>query len=108
MPTESKTLTEQRIRKERALATMRELQLHQLEGSLPSADQVERASSALLNRSTRCTTQMIYALRLCMGVHGVMPFRCKTRSREVVPSIRDRRRRSARTTELDVIVNLLR
>jgi len=36
MPTESKTLTEQRIRKERALATMRELQLHQLEGSLPS------------------------------------------------------------------------
>jgi len=31
MPTESKTLTEQRIRKERALATMRELQLHQLE-----------------------------------------------------------------------------
>jgi len=43
MPNESKTLTEQRIRKERALASMRELPLKQLEGKLLWADQVEQA-----------------------------------------------------------------
>ena len=44
MPTESKTLTEQRIRKERALATMRELQLQlqQLQRTLlPAAVEVD-------------------------------------------------------------------
>jgi hypothetical protein len=33
MPNEARSLTEQRGRKEQALATMRELQLHQLEAS---------------------------------------------------------------------------
>jgi hypothetical protein len=36
MPTESKTLIGQRIGKERALASMRELQLQQLQGTPPS------------------------------------------------------------------------
>jgi hypothetical protein len=48
MPTESKTLTEQRVRKERALASMRELQLHQLEGKLLWADQVEAACAGAI------------------------------------------------------------
>ena len=42
MPTKSKTLTEQRIRKERALTSMRELQPEQLEGKLLWAYDVER------------------------------------------------------------------
>jgi len=62
MPTESKTLTERRIRKERALASMRELQLQQLEGKLLWADEVERTWSeavirmrnAMLSVPSRC------------------------------------------------------
>jgi hypothetical protein len=50
MPAESKTLTEQRIRKERALASMRELQLKQLEGKLLWADQVEQAWAGAIIR----------------------------------------------------------
>jgi hypothetical protein len=42
MPTESKPLTELRVRKERALASIRELQLKQLERKLLWADQVEQ------------------------------------------------------------------
>ena len=43
MPTESKTLTEQRIRKEKALAGLRELQLAEAEGKLLRTDHVEAA-----------------------------------------------------------------
>ena len=50
MPNESRTLTEQRIRKERALASMRELQLRQLEGKLLWADDVERKWSEAVIR----------------------------------------------------------
>jgi hypothetical protein len=42
MPTESRTLTEHRIRKERALASMRELQLAEAEGRLLGADESRR------------------------------------------------------------------
>ena len=62
---ESKGLTEQRIRKENALASMRELQLHQLEGKLLWADQVEQARAAaviklrnaVLRIPSRCAPQ---------------------------------------------------
>jgi DNA-binding NarL/FixJ family response regulator len=65
MPTESKALIEQRIRKERALASMRELQLKQLEGGLLRADDVERKWSeaviklrtAVLAIPSRCASQ---------------------------------------------------
>ena len=43
MPTESKMLTEQSIRKERALASKRQMHLRQLEGKLLWAEQVEQA-----------------------------------------------------------------
>jgi len=62
MPTESKTLTEQRVRKERALATMREIQLEQLRGALLPVAEVERTwaeamfrlRSAMLAIPSRC------------------------------------------------------
>jgi len=38
---ESKSLTAERTRKEKALASLRELQLHELQGKLVRADQVE-------------------------------------------------------------------
>jgi hypothetical protein len=65
MPNESRTLTEQRIRKERALATMRELQLKQLEGTLLPAAAVEAAwagaviklRNAVLAIRSRCAAQ---------------------------------------------------
>jgi hypothetical protein len=65
MPTESKTLTEQRIRKEKALAGLRELQLRQAERKLLSATQVEAAWSeaiiklrnAVLAIPSRCASQ---------------------------------------------------
>jgi hypothetical protein len=66
MPTESKTLTEQRIRKEKALAGLRELQLRQAEGKLLSATQVEHAWSeavikmrnAMLAVPSRCAPRL--------------------------------------------------
>ena len=65
MPTESKTLTEQRIRKERALPSMRELQLTEAEGKLLRADQVEaiwagaviKLRNAVLAIPSRCASQ---------------------------------------------------
>jgi hypothetical protein len=48
MPTESKTLTAERVRKERALASLRELQLAEIEGRLLRADQVEQFWSAAI------------------------------------------------------------
>jgi hypothetical protein len=65
MPTESKTLTEQRIRKEKALASMRELQLEQLSGKLISVADVERKlesgvvqmRNAVLAIPSRCASQ---------------------------------------------------
>src|SRR5215831_4967017 len=54
MPTESTTLTEQRVRKERALASLRELQLAEAEGKLLKADQVEATwAGAISSRGTR-------------------------------------------------------
>ena len=50
MPTESRSLTEQRIRKEKALASMRELQLQQLQGTLLPAADVEAAWSGAILR----------------------------------------------------------
>ena len=47
---ESKTLTEQRIRKERALASLRELQLAEAEGKLLSAAEVEAGWSGAILR----------------------------------------------------------
>jgi hypothetical protein len=65
MPTEFKTLTEQRIRNEKALASLRELQLGEAEGKLLRADQVEQAwsaaiiklRSAVLSIPSRCASQ---------------------------------------------------
>ena len=62
---ESQTLTEHRVRKERALASMRELQLAQLEGTLLSAADVEatwsgailRLRAAMLAIPSRCASR---------------------------------------------------
>ncbi len=48
MPTESKTLTAARIRKETALSQLRELQLAEREGKLLDADQVQALWAAQL------------------------------------------------------------
>jgi hypothetical protein len=50
MPTESNSLTEQRIRKEKALCGLRELQLRQAEGRLLNAVEVERTWSEAVIR----------------------------------------------------------
>jgi hypothetical protein len=50
MPTESETLTEQRVRKERALASLRELQLAEAEGKLLRVDQVEQAWAGAITK----------------------------------------------------------
>jgi phage terminase Nu1 subunit (DNA packaging protein) len=50
MPTESKTLTAERIRKEAALASLRELQLAEKRGRLLDAGQVEAAWSEQIGR----------------------------------------------------------
>ena len=50
MPTETKTLTAERVRKERALASMREIQLQQLQGTLLPAAAVEAAWSGAIIR----------------------------------------------------------
>ena len=50
MPTESKTLTAEHVRKERTLASIRELQLHQPEGKLHWGDQVEQSWAAAILR----------------------------------------------------------
>jgi hypothetical protein len=55
MPNESKTLTDQRICTEKALAGLRELQLAEAEGALLRAAAVEAAwSNAMLAIPTRC------------------------------------------------------
>jgi phage terminase Nu1 subunit (DNA packaging protein) len=62
---EGKTLTTERIRKERALASLRELQLAEAEGKLLRADQVEQAwagaviklRNAVLAIPSRCAAQ---------------------------------------------------
>ena len=65
MPTESKSLTEQRIRKEKALAGLREMQLAEQAGLLLRADEVRatwagaviRLRNAVLAIPTRCAAQ---------------------------------------------------
>jgi hypothetical protein len=65
MPQESRGLTEQRTRKEKALATLRELQLAEASGQLIRADHVKatwagavvRLRNAVLAIPTRCAAQ---------------------------------------------------